>query len=178
MGERDQMWKHGENLFSGFKCKYCVKEFHGGGAIRLKEHLAKKSGNVARYTKCPPDIRNYFLCELQRVRERKKAINDERLHRVQSTIPEPDDEDEELQEVLKVSKRETEFQRWAGEHYEHGGGSGGGGGGGGVKGLFRRGTSQRERARDFDAVRAKAPVQTWIDTGLWISEKKRVQRKP
>jgi hypothetical protein len=32
---------------------------------------------------------------------------------VQSTIPEPDDEDEELQEVLKVSRREAEFQRWA-----------------------------------------------------------------
>jgi hypothetical protein len=48
----------------------------------------------------------------------------------------------------------------AGQHYEHGGGSGGGG----VKGLFRRATSQRERPRDFDAARAKAPVQTWIDT--------------
>jgi hypothetical protein len=31
------------------------------------------------------------------------------LHRVQSTIPIPDDEDEELQEVLEVSRREAEF---------------------------------------------------------------------
>jgi hypothetical protein len=38
--------------------------------------------------------------------------------------------------------------------------------GGGVKGLFRRVTSQREMHRDFDATRAKAPVQTRIDTGL------------
>jgi hypothetical protein len=151
MGERDQVWEHGENLFPRFKCKYCVKEFRGGGATRLKEHLTGKSGNVVQCTKCPPDIRNYFLRELQRVRERKKAINDERLHRVQSTIPEPDDEDEELQEVLEVSRREAEFQRRAGEHYEHGGESGGGG----VKGLFRRGTSQRERPRDFDAARAR-----------------------
>jgi hypothetical protein len=30
-GERE----HVENLFSGFKCKYCVKEFCGDGAIRL-----------------------------------------------------------------------------------------------------------------------------------------------
>jgi hypothetical protein len=43
---------------------------------------------------------------------------------VQSTIPIPDDEDEELQEVLEVSRREAEFQRRVGEHYEHGGGSG------------------------------------------------------
>jgi hypothetical protein len=61
------VWDHGENLFFGFKCKYCVKEFRGGGAIRLKEYLAEKSENVVRCPKCPLDIRNYFLHELQRV---------------------------------------------------------------------------------------------------------------
>jgi hypothetical protein len=170
-GERDVVWEHGENLFLGFKYKYCVKEFRGG-ATRLKEHLAGKSGNVVWCTKCPSDIWDYFLRELQRVRERKKAINDERLHRVQSTIPEPDNEDEKLQEVLELSMHEAEFQRRAGQHYEHGGGSGGGGEGGGVKGLFRRATSQRERPRDFDAARAKASVQTRIDTGPWTSKGK------
>jgi hypothetical protein len=80
MGERDVVWEHGENLFSGFKCKYCVKEFRGGGATRLKEYLEEKSGNVARCTKCPRDIWEYFLRELQRVRERKKVINDERYY--------------------------------------------------------------------------------------------------
>jgi hypothetical protein len=69
MGERDQLWEHGENLFLGFKCKYCVKEFRGDGAIRLKEHLAGKNGNVTRCTKCLPDIQNYFLDELQMVQE-------------------------------------------------------------------------------------------------------------
>jgi hypothetical protein len=82
MGERDQVWEHGENLFPGFKCKYCVKEFRVGGATMLKEHLAGKSGNVVRCTKCLSDIRNYFLRELKRAREQKKAIHDERLHRV------------------------------------------------------------------------------------------------
>jgi hypothetical protein len=139
----------------------------------LKEYLTGKSGNVALCTKCPLDIRDYFLHELQRVRERKKVINDERLHRVQNTISESDDDDdEELQEVLELSRREAEFQRRVGQHYEHGGGSGGGGGGGGVKGLFRRATSQRERPRDFDAARAKAPVQTQIDTSPWTSKGK------
>jgi hypothetical protein len=51
---------------------------------------------------------------LQRVQERKKAIQDERLHRVQSIIPISDDEDEELREVLEVSRHEPEFQRRAG----------------------------------------------------------------
>jgi hypothetical protein len=64
MGESDVVWEHGENLFPRFKCKYCVKEFRGGGATRLKEHLAGKSENVARCTKCPLNIWEYFLREL------------------------------------------------------------------------------------------------------------------
>jgi hypothetical protein len=47
--------------------------------------------------------------------------------------------------VLELLRREAEFQRRAGQHYEHGGGSGGGG----VNGLFRRATSQRERLTDL-----------------------------
>jgi hypothetical protein len=43
----------------------CERIFCGGA--RLKDHLAGKSGNVTRCTKCPPNIREYFLCELQRV---------------------------------------------------------------------------------------------------------------
>jgi hypothetical protein len=27
MGERDEVWQHGENLFPGFKCMYFLKEF-------------------------------------------------------------------------------------------------------------------------------------------------------
>jgi hypothetical protein len=139
MGERDEVWQHGENLFSGFKCMYCLKEFRGGGTTRLKEHFAGKDGNISRCNKCPPDIRNYFLREPQRIRERKKAKKEERFHRVQNTMPLSDDEDEELQEAVEVSRHEAEFQRRAGHRYEHGGGSGGGGGG--VRGFFRRATS-------------------------------------
>jgi hypothetical protein len=92
---------------------------------------------------------------------------------VQSTIPIPDDDDEELQEVLEVLRREAEYQKRAIEHYEHGDGSGGGGGGGGgVRGILKRATSQRERSRDFDATRVKKHVQTRIDTGLWTSKGK------
>jgi hypothetical protein len=45
-GERDEVWEHEENLFPGFKCKYCLKVFRGGRATRLKEHLAGKGGNI------------------------------------------------------------------------------------------------------------------------------------
>jgi hypothetical protein len=111
----------------------------------LKEHLAEKGGNIFQCNKCPPDIRNYFLRELHRIRERKKAKKEERFHRVQSMMPLSDDDDEELQEAVEISRREAEFQRRVGESYEHGGGSGvgggGGGGGRGVQGFFRRAMS-------------------------------------
>jgi hypothetical protein len=58
---------------------------------------------------------------------------------VQSTMPLFDDEDEKLHEAVEVSRREAEFQRRAGQRYEHDGGSGAGGGG--VRGFFRRVTS-------------------------------------
>jgi hypothetical protein len=74
--------------------------------------------------------------------------------------------------VLEVLRHEAEFQRRVGQHYEHGGGRGGGGGGAGVKGLFRRATSQREMLTDFDAIRAKAPVQIRIDIDPWTSKGK------
>jgi hypothetical protein len=93
-------------------------------------------------------------------------------HQVQNIIPEPDDEDKELYEVLEISRREAEFQKRAGQHYEHGGESGGGGEGGGVKELFSRVTSQRERPRDFDVTRGKTQVQTQIDISLWTSKGK------
>jgi hypothetical protein len=102
MGERDEMWQHGENLFFGFKCKYCLKEFREDVATRLNEHLVGKGGNISWCNKCPPDIRKYFLQELQRIRERKKAKKEEMFHRVQSTMPLSDDEDEKLQEAIEV----------------------------------------------------------------------------
>jgi hypothetical protein len=45
---------------------------------------------------------------------------------VQSTMPPSDDEDEELQEAVEVSRREAEFQRRVGERYEHSDRSGAG----------------------------------------------------
>jgi hypothetical protein len=80
-----------------------------GWSYKVEGVFGEKSGNILRCTKCPPKIGNYFLHELQRVWERKKTIHDERLHQVQSTISEPDDEDDKLQKVLEVSRHEVEF---------------------------------------------------------------------
>jgi hypothetical protein len=97
-------------------------------------------------------------------------MKEERFHRVQSTMALSNGEDEQLQEAVEVSRREAEFQRRAGERYEHGGGSGAGGGE--LRGFFRRATLQREMFRDFDAARATAHVQTRIDIGMWTSKGK------
>jgi hypothetical protein len=73
---------------------------------------------------------------------------------VQSIIPEPNDEDQELQEMLEVLRHEAEFQRRAGQHYEHGGGSGGGGGGGGVKGFVEE---PRPRGKGLEILMPQEP---------------------
>ena len=177
MADKDPVWEHGENLFPGIKCKYCLKSWKGCGATRLKEHLARRGGNIAPCLRIPPDVRAYFQRELQRTREKKKVINEERVNRVESATPhinlvDDDDEDEVLQHVMEQSRQEAEFQRKAGGQYEHGGGSG-------LSGLLRRVTSQREsRSKgisDFDLHRAKSQVQTKIDSGPWTNKGKKAK---
>jgi len=183
MADKDPVWENGENLFPGIKCRYCLKSWKGGRATRLKEHLAGRSGNIASCLKIPPDVRDYFRRELQRTREKKKWINEERVNKVQSATPhinldddDDEDEDEVLQHVMEQSRQEAEFQRKTGGRYEHGGGSGSGGG---LSGLLRRVTSQREsRSKgidDFDLQRAKSPVQTKIDSGPWTNKGKKAK---
>jgi len=115
MADKDPVWEHGENLFPGIKCKYCLKSWKGCGATRLKEHLAGRGGNIAPCLRIPPDVRAYFQRELQRTREKKKVINEERVNRVESATPhinlvDDDDEDEVLQHVMEQSRQEAELQ--------------------------------------------------------------------
>jgi hypothetical protein len=76
MSKKDHVWDHRENFFLSFKCKFCLKIWRGRGATRVKGHLAGRTGNIVRSTKCPLDIREYFSCELQMVKERKKFITE------------------------------------------------------------------------------------------------------
>jgi hypothetical protein len=56
--------------------------------------------------------------------------------------------------VVEVSMCEAEFQRRAGERYEHGGGSGAGGGG--VRGFFRR-----ARGKDLETLMSQEPLHMY-----------------
>ena len=79
MAGKDVVWEHGENLYPGWRCNYTQKG--GGGATRLKQHLAGRGGEVAHCRNVPPDVRNFFQRDIDRA---KKATADrarERLRR-------------------------------------------------------------------------------------------------
>ena len=55
----DPAWQHGVDVDgkkSKIKCNYCGKVITGG-ITRLKEHLAHKTGNVAKCTKVSPELK-------------------------------------------------------------------------------------------------------------------------
>jgi hypothetical protein len=137
MGDRTQsdlVWEHGENIYPGFVCKYskCTKK--GSGATHFKQHLAGRGNNVKHCSSVPPDVRDYFRCELYRTADRKKSKPKERLLREEvaaevNVVHDIDSDDEELQRGLHASQEEEQFARAArergggGARYAHDGGS-------------------------------------------------------
>ncbi|GJM97474.1 hypothetical protein PR202_ga14404 [Eleusine coracana subsp. coracana] len=53
-------------------CKYYKTGRGGGGAIRFKEHLACKRGEMVHYSSVPPDVRDYFCADIDWTAEKKK----------------------------------------------------------------------------------------------------------
>ena len=68
----------------GFRCNYCNKKKKGGGATRLKEYLAGRGSNVIYCDRVPPDVRDYFRRELDRIRDKRKEKVEERVRRQES----------------------------------------------------------------------------------------------
>lgn len=179
----DRVWEHGEKRGAGWMCKYCKTGKSGGGATRLKEHLACRGGEVVHCSAVPPDVRDYFRADIDRTREKRKSRVQERLRREEIAAEGNvgDEDDALLQRVLQMSRNEEEFARRvrdAGGQYEHGGGSGSAqpptqghdSGGGGLMGMLRRSTSSRRGSS------REATVQTRIDTGPWTSSAKTAKR--
>jgi hypothetical protein len=42
---KDVVWEHGENLYPGFRCKYCNTQ-KGGRSTQLKQDLAERGTEV------------------------------------------------------------------------------------------------------------------------------------
>ncbi|GJN09869.1 hypothetical protein PR202_ga27916 [Eleusine coracana subsp. coracana] len=103
------MWEHGVNQFLGCSCKYCRISRKGSDANQFKHHLAGRCGNVIHCSNVPPDIRNYYRRELDRIVARKKDIQRDNLRREEVARGGDvvhdinDDEDEVLQCMLDMS---------------------------------------------------------------------------
>lgn len=74
--KHDPAWKHCLMIRSGdrtvLKCKYCLKQFLGGGIHRIKEHLARQKGNASCCVKVPPEVQSAMLQSLESAQARKK----------------------------------------------------------------------------------------------------------
>ena len=116
MTGKDVIWEHGENLYLGWQCNYCRTQKEGGGATKLKQHLAGRGAEVVHYRNVPPDVRDFFQRGIDRA---KKATADrarERLRREKSAAEAnyPGDEEDEkaqVQRAMDLSRVEVEF-RW------------------------------------------------------------------
>ncbi|CAM0146800.1 unnamed protein product [Urochloa decumbens] len=187
MSERNQdvVWEHGDNLYPGWRCKYCHTQKGGGGTTRLKQHLTARGTEVVHCRHVPPDIRDFFRRELDRA---KKATADrarEKLRRekvaAEGNYPvQEEDEEEQIRRAMELSRAEAEYRRGVDERggaYEHGGGSGSARGNP-LQRMFGRVTSQRERlspaVEDYNLASGgrRGMTHTRIDTGSWTQKGK------
>ena len=183
MASRDVVWEHGENLYPGWRCNYCRTQKGGGGATRLKQHLAGRGAEVVHCRNVPPDVRDFFQRELDRA---KKATADrarERLRREKAAAEgnypgDEEDEEAQVQRAMDLSRAEAEFRRGVeqrGGAYERGGGSGSTRGNV-MQRMFRRSTSQRESpvVEDYNLAAGgrRGMTQPRIDTGSWTQKGK------
>ena len=157
----DPAWQHGVDVDgkkSKIKCNYCGKVVTGG-ITRLKEHLAHKTGNVAKCTKVSPELKKEMQAFLNAGKQ-KKVVTEKRreaeyeacreeVYGLREVLDLDDDDDGELdverarRESMRSYNEEEERRRmiyefaFRGGQYEEGGGSGG-------SGMLRRMFSQKQ----------------------------------
>ena len=77
--DKDVVWEYGENLYPGWRGNYCHAQKGGGGATRLKQHLAGRGLEVVHCRNVPPNVREYFQHDIERA---KKATADRARERL------------------------------------------------------------------------------------------------
>ncbi|XP_051227163.1 uncharacterized protein [Lolium perenne] len=85
-GILENVWAHGEKLGAGFRCKYCSTARKGGGATRLRQHLAGRRGHVAACTQVPPQVRKAMRISLRNLKQRKNATKDYRTRMEEAVL--------------------------------------------------------------------------------------------
>jgi hypothetical protein len=128
----DEVWQHGHNAGAFFTCNYCRCRKRGGRATRFKQHLATRGSNVKHCGSVPPNVWDYFCCDLDRTAERGRARQRQSLLREEvaiegNVVHDIDlDNDEELQRAIHLSREEAQYAWRVGDQggrYEDGGGS-------------------------------------------------------
>ncbi|XP_066310939.1 uncharacterized protein [Miscanthus floridulus] len=173
----DSVWTHGIPFGSGFKCHYCNRAFSGGGATRFKEHLAGIIGNVEACQKVPKDVRK-CMEESRTEGKRARAVNKARKKRIDDEIARsvgvedvvtindygddiPNDEEGQLQFVLKRSIHETNIRNVATCSRS------GGGSQRRIDTMFQKQSASKRRVGfDIDLACSRAPVQPRINVAL------------
>jgi hypothetical protein len=184
MGDnKDLVWEHGEKIGIGFKCKYCRIQKGGGGATRLKEHLAHRGKNIMYCPSVPKEVKEYFGLDIDKTRNKKKERDSQRARenavaRSNFVVLEADDEDPDLQAAIRQSREEHVFIERTGQQYKRGGGSGLNRSGGPLPRMLSKSTTEvPERARDYNLASSSSPIQPQIDTGPWIDKGKNTKTK-
>ncbi|WVZ68116.1 hypothetical protein U9M48_017097 [Paspalum notatum var. saurae] len=151
----DSVWEHGQKYKGGFIYKYCRETKSGGGATRFKKHLAQRGHDVKDRPSVPPEVKTFFIEQLNRnkarasVRAREKLLRDAAARAPHIDLDPKEevgqgqyDEDAVLQATLRQSREKYDFIQCAKPHYDRGGGSGSGSraGGSGVRGSGVRGS--------------------------------------
>ena len=170
----DPAWQHGVDVDgkkSKIKCNYCGKVVTVG-ITRLKEHLAHKTGNVAKCTKVSPELKKEMQAFLNAGKQ-KKVVTEKRreaeyeacreeVYGPREVLDSDDDDDGESdvkrarRESMRSYNEEEERRRMIyesasrGGQYEEGGGSVSSGGG-----MLRRMFSQKQTRRPPD----------WLESG-------------
>ncbi|CAN6284201.1 unnamed protein product [Urochloa humidicola] len=182
---QDVVWEHGENLYPDWRCKYCGAQKGGGGATRLKQHLAGRGTETVHCRHVPPDVRGFFQRDLDRAKKATADRAQAKLRRerqaAEGNYPhEEEDEEAQIRRAVELSKAEAEYRRGVeqrGGAYEHGGGSGSARGNP-LQRMFGRAASQRERpsaaVEDYNLASGgrRGLTQQRIDTGSWTQRGK------
>ena len=111
MASRDVVWEHGENLYPGWRCNYCRTQKGGGGATRLKQHLAGRGAEVVHCRNVPPDVREFFQRDIERAKKATTYWARERLRQQKSAAEgnypgDEEDEEAQLQRAMDLSRAE------------------------------------------------------------------------
>ena len=179
--DKDIVWEHGENFYPGWRCKYCNTQKAGGGATRLKQHLAHRGAEVVHCRNVPPDVREYFQRDIEKARKATAERARERLRREKAAAEgnypgEEEDEETQLQRALDQSRMEAVYRRGVeqrGGVYEHGGDSGSTRGNP-LQRMLRWATLQRESpaVENYNLASGgrRGMTQPMIDTGSWTQK--------